>query len=99
MNDFFINNYSSEIMLIDKENEGFKDGFNKEIVDNFPLKEPKKIIFGGLDNIEKIKYFISQSEVEAIAIGNYLNFKEHSVQKIKEEIKLNYLRKSHYKKN
>ena len=89
-----MNNYSSEIMLIDKNNEGIKDGFQKELLDNFPIKNKKLIIFGGLDNPEKIKYVLSKKEVNAIAIGNSLYYKEHSIQKIKEKLKLDCLRKS-----
>ena len=99
MFDFFKENHCSEILLIDKENEGILDGFNANILDFFPIKNPKKIIFGGLNNIEKLRYFFKHKEVDAIAIGNSLNYKEHSVQKIKEDIKLDFLRERFYREN
>ena len=96
MFDFFRKNYCSEIMLIDKDNEGILDGFNSEILNLFPIKNKKKIIFGGLNNIEKLRSLFKYKEVDAIAIGNSLNYKEHSVQKIKEEIKLDCVRERFY---
>ena len=84
--------YCSEIMLIDKNNEGIKNGFQRKILDSFPIKNKKLIIFGGLNNPEMMKYVFSKNEVAAIAIGNSLNYKEHSIQKIKESLQIGCLR-------
>jgi len=92
--EYLLSSYCSEIMLIDKNNEGIKNGFQKNILDFFPIKNKKLILFGGLDNLEMIKYALSKNEVAAIAIGNSLNYKEHSIQKIKEHLKMDCLRES-----
>ena len=39
-----------------------------------------------------MKYVFSKNEVAAIAIGNSLNYKEHSIQKIKESLQIGCLR-------
>ncbi len=89
-----INSSSSEIMLIDKCKEGFKNGFQKDILDLFPIEKKKLIVFGGLDNNEMIKYVLKNPNVSAVAIGNSLNYKEHRVQKLKKDLKMECLRKN-----
>lgn len=91
-------NYFSEIMLIDKINEGINNGFQKNLLDCFPIRNKKLIVFGGLDSPEIMEYVLSKKEVDAIAIGNSLNFKEHNVQKIKEKLNLSCLRRSIFEK-
>lgn len=88
----------SEIFLVDKNNEGSKKAFDKEILDHFPLKDTPLILFGGITANEQIKDYLNKKNIAAIAIGNSLNYKEHSVQTIKKEINHKSVREYNYKK-
>ena len=76
----------SEILLIDKNNEGSL----KPTLDTSFLKLSKfelpLIYFGGASSTSKIKKIIKDSRIAAIAIGNSLNYSEHRIQKIKDQI-------------
>ena len=64
----------------------------KDLDFNLPL-----ICFGGIHSNLKInKIFKTNPKVNAIAVGNSLNYKEHAVQKIKEKTKNKKFRKSIY---
>ena len=75
-------NFASEILLIDYINEGSPEKYNDKIIDLFPIKSVPIIAFGGigLNNINKI---LLKKNVNAVAIGNVLNYSENSIRNIK----------------
>ena len=80
------NELASEILLIDYLNEGYYDKFNINIINllkniNLPL-----ICFGGISSSNKIKKIIKKKNINAIAIGNSLNYKEISIQLLKKDL-------------
>lgn len=77
----------SEVMLSDWRHEGKQGGFEKKLVEEFPLKNVPIIAYGGLSESEKIRYLFQSSGVSAIAIGNFLSHREHAIQKYKEELR------------
>ncbi len=86
----------SEIFLIDQENEGYQNSFKRKIYELFPFSNIPLILFGGLTNKEEIKLFLNCNNVSAVAIGNSLNYKEHSIQHYKESL-INYnIRTAYY---
>lgn len=87
----------SELLLVDWKNEGSKNGFNMQIIKNFCNTSIPLIPFGGLSEDNKINDLLDRKGVSAIAIGNFLNYKEHSVQNYKKEHGESYIRKPHYK--
>ena len=95
--DLLNNSIFSEALIIDLENEGIPQSFNKELIKKFNISIPT-IAFGGISDSHQASDILKDKKVSAVAIGNFLNYKEHSVQKIKDNIKLNFLRKSKYKK-
>lgn len=76
----------SEILLIDKDNEGYKSSFNMNLIEQFPIKDTPLIAFGGLSETIQIKKALKFENVVAVAIGNFLNYQEHSVRNIKMQI-------------
>ena len=86
-------NLISEILLINKESEGYSNSFNSELISLFPKTNLSLIPFGGISESDQIKKILSFENVSAVGIGNFLNYKEHAVQSIKESINSNYLRK------
>ena len=73
----------SEILIIDYKNEGFENKFDIKILDKFPKLKIPKIVFGGVSGDKKIKTILNKKNVQAVAIGNSLNYKEHNIKKIK----------------
>ncbi len=76
----------SEVMLTDCRNEGVELGFDSIIPRLFPLKEKPLIVFGGLSNALQIQDVLSLPNVVGAGVGNFLNYKEHAIQSIKENI-------------
>lgn len=79
-------NVISELIVIDKENEGYPDQFDFNLLPfvnefNIPL-----ILFGGISEFKQLEKAFSNSKVSAAAVGNFLNYKEHAVQKYKEKL-------------
>lgn len=89
-------NVISEVIVIDKENEGKPGQFNFKILPyvedwNIPL-----ILFGGLSDVAQLEKAFSIPKVSAAALGNFLNYKEHSVQKYKKQLLSAPIRPSFY---
>jgi len=85
----------SEILLIDKNNEG-GDNFNIKLV-NMILEYLKceLLVFGGISNNRTIKELIKYNEINSIVIGNSLNYKEIQISNLKSKFKKNF-RKVNY---
>lgn len=69
----------SEMLAIDWQNEGQYRGFDPRIVAALPDTLPA-IAFGGLSDPDMIRTVLSERNVAAVAIGNFLNYREHAVQ-------------------
>lgn len=76
----------SEVLISDWEHEGMPSGFEQKLVEEFPLKEASIIAFGGLSKPEQMRVLLKYSAVAAIAIGNFLSYREHAIQKYKEAL-------------
>lgn len=76
----------SEVMLIDWLHEGMFNSFDPLIPALFPLKDKPLIVFGGLSESAQYKEVLSQSNVVAVGVGNFLNYKEHAVQQYKQQL-------------
>ena len=74
----------SEVLVSDWEHDGGIGEFDLKIVDDFPLKSIPIIAFGGISDPEKMRILLQSTQVVAIAIGNFLSYREHALQKYKE---------------
>lgn len=84
----------SEILLVDKQNEGSVEvNIDLNLLRLCKFELPL-IYFGGLNSIKKILKISKSKKITAVAIGNSLNYSEHRVQNIKE--KINRFRKPYY---
>ncbi len=77
---------ASEVLLIDYLNEGYSDQFNINILNLLKKFETPLICFGGISNENLIKKIAKKEKVNAVAIGNSLNYKEISVQNLKKNL-------------
>jgi imidazole glycerol-phosphate synthase subunit HisF len=76
----------SEILISDCCHEGQANGFEPNLVTNFPLQDVPIIAFGGLSNPTQMRNLLLQPNIVAIAVGNFLSYKEHAIQKYKQAI-------------
>ena len=76
----------SEILIVDKQNEGSVEvNIDLNLLRLCKFELPL-IYFGGLNSIKKILKISKSKKITAVAIGNSLNYSEHRVQNIKEKI-------------
>lgn len=87
---------ASEILINDMNNEGIKNGFNIKILKNFKNIKPNLICYGGISSINLAKKILKLNFVNAISIGNFLNFSENNYQDFKSKLKLDCLRNPYY---
>lgn len=76
----------SEALVIDWKGEGSFEGFDVRLLDAFPHSEIPIIAFGGLSSASIIRDVIQRSQVSAVAVGNFLNYREHAVNAIREQM-------------
>lgn len=86
----------SEALVIDWENEGVRNGFNLTLLSGFPVDKVPLIAFGGLSDVNQIQLALNMPKVVGVGIGNFLNYREHSVQKYKEYLASTDLRAPEY---
>ncbi len=96
--------FFSEIMIIDYKNEGSDGKFNQKLLNKFLefTKDIPVLAFGGISKSQQIKKILNFKRVQAVCIGNSLNYKEISVQNHKEYLikyKTKNIRPAYYLKN
>jgi cyclase len=74
----------SEVLISDWKHEGIPGGFDRKLVEEFPIKDAAFIAFGGISEPEKMKGMLQLKKVAAIAVGNFLSYREHAIQAYKE---------------
>lgn len=75
--------FISEVLISDWMHDGIPGGFNQNIIHEFPLSDVPIIVFGGISNAEQIGLILQSDRVSAVAIGNFLSYREHSIQAYK----------------
>lgn len=76
----------SEALISDWQHEGMPGGFEQKLVEDFPLKDVPIIAFGGLSDHEQMRTLLQSPMVAAVAVGNFLSYREHAIQNYKEEL-------------
>lgn len=76
----------SEILITDWQHDGCKGSFEQKLVREFPLKGVPIIAFGGISEQEQMRELMQSHEVAAVAVGNFLAYQEHAIQKYKEAL-------------
>ena len=86
----------SEVMLTDWSHEGVAGGFDLRIPALCPIVEKPLLLFGGLSEPAQHRAMLSKPNVVATGVGNFLNYKEHAIQKIKQQMSGIPLRAAQY---
>lgn len=76
----------SEVMLSDWSHEGAAGGFDLRIPALFSLSEKPLLLFGGLSESAQYLAVLSKPNVVAVGVGNFLSYKEHAIQQIKQQM-------------
>lgn len=76
----------SEVLLIDWKHEGSEAGFEQGLVKNLPLASTPLIVFGGISTPDQMAELLQMEKVAAVAVGNFLSYREHAIQKFKEAL-------------
>ena len=84
--DLFRSDVVSEVLITDWQNEGRPAGFDQGLVDQFPLRDVPVIAFGGISEPKQMKILLQSENTAAIAVGNFLAYEEHAVQRYKEAL-------------
>jgi cyclase len=74
----------SEALLIDWRNEGRAGGFDERLVRHFPLAQVPLIAFGGVSEPAQLDSLLGIDQVVAVGVGNFLSYREHAVQKLRQ---------------
>jgi imidazole glycerol-phosphate synthase subunit HisF len=83
---------ASEVLIVDWRNEGRARGFDAELIRRFPLAGIPLIAFGGLSGPEQLDSVLALPQVAAAAVGNFLAYREHAVQKLRQGVRSEAIR-------
>lgn len=86
----------SEALVIDWQHEGMRNSFELDLLRRFPVPSVPLIAFGGLSEVDQIEEALRMPQVVAVGVGNFLNYREHSVQHYKERLASPVLRRPEY---
>ena len=86
----------SELLLIDWKNEGHEEAFDFRILKLVENYNVPLILFGGLTSEKVLQKAFDTPSVVAAAIGNKLNYSEHAVQKLKNNLATSPIRAAYY---
>ena len=73
----------SEALIIDWQREGQACGFDASLVADFPVQGVPLIAFGGLSEPYQLRELLQMERVAAVAVGNFLNYREHAIHNFK----------------
>lgn len=75
----------SEALVIDWRHEGLPAGFDVNLLDALPVGFPT-ILFGGISTPAQVRQLLNLPRVTAVAVGNFLSYREHAIQDIKKAL-------------
>lgn len=86
----------SEMLLVDWKNEGYDESFDFRILEIFKKYNVPLILFGGLSSAKFIKKALDNPMVVSAVIGNRLNYSEHGIQTLRNQLSSSPIRNAYY---
>ena len=86
----------SEVMLSDFNGDGYSNAFHIDLINFIKMIKAPLILFGGISNTQQLNKLLAKENVSAVAIGNFLNYQENAIQKLKENADYKVLRRPFY---
>ncbi len=77
---------ASEALVVDWAHEGNAGAFDPALVRHFPARHIPLIAFGGLSDAAQLRPLLQEPRISAVAIGNFLNYREHAVDHYKSQL-------------
>jgi cyclase len=90
--DLFSEQVVSEALLIDWRNEGTANSFDLDLVRRCPLPTVPLIAFGGISEPAQLQQLFAEERVVAAGVGNFLAYREHAIQSLKQRMNLSSVR-------
>lgn len=88
----------SEALLIDWRHEGQRNGFDFSLPELFAEPGVPLILFGGLSEAAQVRTALQAPNVVAVAVGNFLSYREHTIQRLKEQLSGVPIRPAYYER-
>jgi len=91
----------SELMVSDWQNEGTPGRFDERLLDidwNIHKQLPL-LCFGGISEASQIQRVLGHPQVMAVGVGNFLNYREHAVQLLRQQLVGSAVRTHHYERS
>ena len=76
----------SEALVVDWRSEGSAGRFDIGLLSAFPVTEVPLIAFGGLSEPSQLRDVLQSDRASAVAIGNFLNYREHAIHHYKRHL-------------
>lgn len=76
----------SEALVVDWRHEGQARGFDSRLVDAFDAHHVPLIAFGGLSDPEQMRPLLQSPRISAVAVGNFLSYREHAIDHYKSRL-------------
>ncbi|MFJ9450918.1 HisA/HisF-related TIM barrel protein [Herbaspirillum sp. NPDC101397] len=86
----------SEVLLIDYLHEGHAAGFDAVLADAFDFGELPLLLFGGISTPRQMQNFLAMPKVVAVAVGNFLSYRELAIQQFKNALERSTFRPPMY---
>lgn len=81
--DALTDGFLSEALVIDHAHEGYPAAFDESLLDAVPGNCPI-IAFGGISQGSQVRSMLARPRVVAVGVGNFLAYREHAIQALKE---------------
>lgn len=86
----------SEVLFIDWRHEGVPAAFDFALLHHVPDRGMPLIIFGGISEAQQVQALMERPNVAAVAIGNFLSYREHAIQRLRAALASASLRPARY---
>jgi cyclase len=86
----------SELMVSDWSHEGSPDSFDERLLSISKHVDKPLLCFGGISEAAQVQRVLAHPQVVATGVGNFLNYREHAVQSLKQALGSNAVRAPHY---
>lgn len=86
MLELFSDKILSEALLIDWKHEGLHNRFDVNLLDHSTALKAPCLFFGGISSLSVMEKVLATPNVAAVAMGNSLNYKEHSIDILRSQV-------------
>lgn len=86
----------SEVMVSDWKNEGSPSSFDERLLDVAGDIDKPLLCFGGISEAAQIQRVLTRPQVVAAGVGNFLSYREHAVQSLKQLLGSSAVRAPYY---